>query len=148
MNAGLTAGQQLIETVQSVRDLYDNDEEDDDEELSAMTDQEKDDRAQKQRAETVQQLLRANHVAQASRLLATSKLLDNKGEKIEYLEQLEKSQRDKVDQLNAIMPQERARPSIVEPVAGPMLNLLVQACDMIGRSKDRDILISAIEKGV
>ena len=47
MNAGLSAGQQLIETVQSVRDLYDNDEEDDDEELSAMTDQEKDDRAQK-----------------------------------------------------------------------------------------------------
>ena len=46
------------------------------------------------------------------------------------------------------MPEERSRPSLMGPAAGPLLCVAVQAFDSVGTKKDRDILISAVEKGV
>ena len=46
------------------------------------------------------------------------------------------------------MPEERARPSLVEPAAGPILSSIVNVLDALGRQQERDVLISAVEKGV
>ena len=46
------------------------------------------------------------------------------------------------------MPEERARPSFVEPAAGPILSCMVNLLDVTGRKNERDIFISAVEKGV
>ena len=46
------------------------------------------------------------------------------------------------------MPEERARPSLIEPASGPFLSLLVQALEIVGRPGDRDVLIRAVEKGI
>lgn len=78
MNAGITVGQQAVETVQAFRDLYEH-EDDDDEEIAAMSEEEKAEHEKKIRSETVKELLRANHLAQLSRKQATSSLVGSAG---------------------------------------------------------------------
>ena len=115
-----------------------------------MTDDERKARDTKVRSETVQSLLRANHFAQVSRNQVVSNLIDSSktNDKPEYLSHLDSSQRENLDKLAEIMPDERARPSLLEPACGPLLSLMVSICDTLGRKGDRDVMMSAIEKGL
>jgi len=45
------------------------------------------------------------------------------------------------------MPEERARPSLMGPAAGPLLAMIVSSCDKVGRREDLDAMVAALEKG-
>ena len=62
MNLGMRAAAQVVETTKAFRDLYE-DQDGDDEELVALTATEKEAHERKIRNDTVQALLRANHFA-------------------------------------------------------------------------------------
>ena len=65
----------------------------------------------------------------------------------DYLAMLNNSQKKNMEALARLMPEERARPSLMEPAAGPLLALITKACDKVGRGEDRDALLAALEKG-
>lgn len=50
--------------------------------------------------------------------------------------------------LGKLMPEERVRPSLLEPTATQILGCLVSSAGTIGKPEDIDVIISAIEKGV
>jgi len=111
MNLGMSVAAQAVDTAKTFRDLYE-DEDGDEEELIAMTDSEKEAYERKVRDETVRALLRANHFAQTSRKIALE-ALPHQGEA--YHSKLSESQRTYLKALGELMPEERTRPSILEP---------------------------------
>ena len=68
MQVGVEAGKQAFEVAKAVNELYVDQDEDDEELTTGMSDQEREEQGHKQRSEVVQSILRANHLAQGSRL--------------------------------------------------------------------------------
>ena len=46
------------------------------------------------------------------------------------------------------MPNERVRPSLLDCSTGPLLSIITKACGVIGSDKEKNMLISAIEKSL
>lgn len=126
--------------------MYEDDIEEDEELIHAMRDSDRATFERKQRTETLQALLRANHFAQTSRQVALAAMTS--GKRADYQSKLDENQQKYLKALGRLMPEERVRPSLLEPTAAQLLGCLVSTVGTVGQPGDVDVIISAIEKGV
>lgn len=146
MDFGLEAGKQAFEVAKAFNELYVEQDEDDDCEMldGAEGEKENQDQGDEKRSEVVQQVLRVNHLAQQGRLEMAQRQesIDR-----EFADKMGDQNRDNLKKLSTMMPEERSRPSILEP-SRALLGTILQ-CSSSVLSKDlNDLLVGGVEKGI
>ena len=128
----------VVQTAQAVRELYL--EEDETEETKQQEDR-----------KVVQEILRMNHLAKPSMrgaVDALDKHTNAYSDEQDFVSKFSDNQKEGIDLLEKKMPEERARPSLVGPLAPIVLSSVLTFSGVLGGKRTTDLVLRGLENGV